>query len=200
MGAAGGRLPFTGVRMPPKVPVQSEETALRLDPGANRATAQPTVAGKGANNVDNTLKPNEQAVGTGNKGTTPNNRTGTAGAAGTAAPKETTTAKSAAAGTIKPTIKLVEQDGSTYQFKIQGQNGELSVVADIVKNGNKLILNGMHIDGPGAGTSSLGELRDIVRTLGQQYGVDEVIIKGGTRTTGANPGKVPRTIIIKVNQ
>ena len=51
MGAAGARLPFTGVRMPPKVPVQSEETALRLGPGANR-TAQPAVAGNAAKPVN----------------------------------------------------------------------------------------------------------------------------------------------------
>jgi hypothetical protein len=70
----------------------------------------------------------------------------------------------------------------------------------MTKNGNQLILDSMHIDGPGAGTSSLSELRDVARSLGQQYGVDEVIINGGTRTSGANPGKIPRSITIKVNQ
>jgi len=39
-----------------------------------------------------------------------------------------------------------------------------------------------------------------MRLAGQQYGVDEVVINGGTRTSGANPGKVPRSITIKVNQ
>ncbi len=97
-------------------------------------------------------------------------------------------------------IKLVEQDGNIYQFSIPGSNGDLSVVTEMTQNGNQLILNGMHIDGPGAGSSSLGQLRNIARALGQQYGVDEVVINGGTRTSGANPGKVPRSITIKVNQ
>ena len=86
-------------------------------------------------------------------------------------------------------IKLVEQDGNIYQFSIPGSNGDLSVVTEMTQSGNQLILNGMHIDGPGAGSSSLGQLRNIARALGQQYGVDEVVINGGTRTSGANPGK-----------
>jgi filamentous hemagglutinin len=102
--------------------------------------------------------------------------------------------------TTNNSIKLVEQDGNVYQFNISGSNGNFSVVTEMTKDGNQLILNGMHIDGPGAGSSSLGELRNIARTLGQQYGVDQVVINGGVRTSGANPGKTPRSIVIKVNQ
>lgn len=93
----------------------------------------------------------------------------------------------------------MEQDGNIYQFSIPGANGDLSVVTEMTQSGNQLILNGMHIDGPGAGSSSVSQLRNIARALGQQYGVDEVVINGGTRTSGASPGKVPRSITIKVN-
>ncbi|WP_230413073.1 beta strand repeat-containing protein [Paraburkholderia antibiotica] len=103
-------------------------------------------------------------------------------------------------GATNNSIRLVEQDGSIYQFSIPGVNGDLSVVTEMTQNGNQLVLNGMHIDGPGAGSSSLSQLRNIARALGQQYGVDEVVINGGTRTSGASPGKVPRSITIKVNQ
>jgi filamentous hemagglutinin len=97
-------------------------------------------------------------------------------------------------------IKLVEQDGNIYQFSIPGAIGDLSVVTEMTQKGNQLVLNGTHIDGPGAGSSSLRQLREVARALGQQYGADEVVINGGTRTSGANPGKVPRSITIKVNQ
>ncbi|CAB3789742.1 hypothetical protein LMG28138_02874 [Pararobbsia alpina] len=96
-------------------------------------------------------------------------------------------------------VKLVEQDGNIYQFNIPGASGDLSVVTEMTRSGNQLILSGMHIDGPGAGSSSISQLRNIARALGQQYGVDKVIINGGTRTSGASPGKVPRSITIKVN-
>jgi len=112
------------------------------------------------------------------------------------------TAAGEAAGAAKGTankIKLIEQDGITHEFSISRPSGNLSVVTDVVKNDNQLILNGLHIDGPGAGVSSLSELRDFARTLGKQYGVDEVVINGGVRTSGANPGKTPRSITIKVN-
>mgnify|MGYP001597526064 CR=1 FL=1 len=109
-------------------------------------------------------------------------------------------ASMSAGATTTSNIKLVEQDGNIYQFSIPGSNGDLSVVTEMTQSGNQLILNGMHVDGPGAGSSSLGQLRNIARALGQQYGVDEVVINGGTRTSGANPGKVPRSITIKVNQ
>lgn len=75
----------------------------------------------------------------------------------------------------------------------------MSVIANVSKEGNQLVLRGMHIDGPGAGSSNLGQLRDVARALGREYGVREVVIYGGQRTTGANPGKIPRPIVIRVN-
>ena len=98
----------------------------------------------------------------------------------------------------KPVV-LLEQEGSTYSFRIDGVNGSINVVTDMAVQDNKLVLNGMHIEGSGAGTSSLGELRQAARALGRQYGVDEVVINGGDRTSGAKPGKASRPVTIKVN-
>jgi filamentous hemagglutinin len=114
-------------------------------------------------------------------------------------PTVSTSSLNAGLGGATSNVKLVEQDGNIYQFSIPAANGDLSVVTEMTQSGNQLILNGMHIDGPGAGASSVSQLRNIARALGQQYGVDEVVINGGTRTSGASPGKVPRSITIKVN-
>ena len=103
-------------------------------------------------------------------------------------------------GTATNSVKIVEQQGNVYEFSIPGANGDLSVITEMTQNGNQLVLNGMHIQGSGSGTSSLSELRSVARALGQQYGVDEVVINGGERTSGANIGKNPRPITIKVNQ
>jgi hypothetical protein len=55
------------------------------------------------------------------------------------------------------------------------------------------------MQGPGAGTIGLRELREFARQLGREQGVNRVLIEGGTRTTGANPGHTPQRIEIKVN-
>ncbi len=57
----------------------------------------------------------------------------------------------------------------------------------------------LRMQGPGAGTVGLRELREFARHLGREQGVQRVLIEGGTRTTGANPGHVPRRIEIKMN-
>lgn len=41
--------------------------------------------------------------------------------------------------------------------------------------------------------------RTFVRELGKQQGAKEVVIKGGERTTGANPGKTPKPVRVKVD-
>lgn len=66
--------------------------------------------------------------------------------------------------------------------------------------GNSLVLSNLHIDGAGAGTSNVRELRNFTRELGSRHGANQVIIRGGERTTGASPGHTPREIIIKVPQ
>jgi len=43
-------------------------------------------------------------------------------------------------------------------------------------------------------------LLGFARSLSQQYGAKEVVIQGGTRTTGANPGQRPREIIIRIDK
>jgi len=95
-------------------------------------------------------------------------------------------------------VRIVEQEGNLFELSIPGAKGDLSVITEMTKNGNQLVLSGMHIQGAGAGTSSLSELRNIARVLGQQFSVDEVVINGGDRTSGANVGKTPRPITIKV--
>jgi hypothetical protein len=50
----------------------------------------------------------------------------------------------------------------------------------------------------GSGYNSLTELRQIAREFGKMNHVDEVIIHGFRRTTGANTGKQPIPIRIKV--
>jgi RHS repeat-associated protein len=95
--------------------------------------------------------------------------------------------------------KLVEQDGNTVDIAAQGEKGEIRIVADAQAEGDTLILDNAHIQGQGAGTSSLGELRNVIQSIGRSVGAQEVIIRGQTRTSGARPGHKPREIRVKVD-
>jgi hypothetical protein len=106
---------------------------------------------------------------------------------------------SAAGGAAEGLVRIVEQDGNVFLLVIKGAKGDIQVATEITREGERLILKGTHIQGAGKGTSSLSELRDAARILGKQQGVKEVVIEGGARTSGANVGKTPIPITIKVD-
>ncbi|HVA50374.1 MAG TPA: hypothetical protein VNH11_28730 [Pirellulales bacterium] len=97
----------------------------------------------------------------------------------------------------KPIVTIVERDGDVVEIVASGAS-TVTAIAEMELTGDTLTLRGMHVDGAGRGSSSLGELREMVRELGRQQGAKEVVILGGMRTTGANPGKLPRPIKIRI--
>lgn len=64
--------------------------------------------------------------------------------------------------------------------------------------GTDLHVDDFSIEGPGAGQSSVSELRSLARALGRAAGADRVVIQGTDRVSGAVIGKIPRPIIVKV--
>ena len=56
------------------------------------------------------------------------------------------------------------------------------------------------VDHPSLISSSADAVCDFARLLGKQEGVDQVVIQGGRRTTGANPGKIHRDITFTVGE
>lgn len=97
----------------------------------------------------------------------------------------------------EPTVEIVERDGDIVEIICRGAT-TITVIAEMRRTGETLLLNRVHIDGSGPGSSSLGELREMARELGRQQGAQKVIIRGAVRTTGAAPGRLPRPIMIKV--
>lgn len=97
----------------------------------------------------------------------------------------------------RPTVQIAERDGDVVEIVGHGKT-TITVIADMQLVGETLILNRVHMDGSGPGSSSVGELREMARELGRQHGAKEVRVLGAMRTTGAVPGKIPRPIIIKV--
>ena len=97
-----------------------------------------------------------------------------------------------------PSVRIVDADGSVVERLAITPAGDVRVIAEMTREGDELVLKGLHVDGPGAGSLGLRGLRDLARVLGRQQGALRVKIYGGLRTTGANPGHTPRPVIIPV--
>lgn len=95
-------------------------------------------------------------------------------------------------------VRLVERDGDVVELEASTPSGTIRAITRLIRDGDDLILSGFHIDGQGAGSSGLRLLRELAKDLGRQHGALRVIIFGGVRTTGANPGRFPRSIVIPV--
>jgi hypothetical protein len=102
-------------------------------------------------------------------------------------------------GETSRTIIIAEQDGSTVRIVGHGPKGSIEVIAEMVIEGDALVLRGLHADGSGPGSLGLGEIKAFAQQFGRQMGVSVVRIYGGIRTTGAFPGKVPRPVLIRVS-
>lgn len=75
-------------------------------------------------------------------------------------------------------------------------------VANVVKEGSRVVLKKVHVQGSGANSLGVRELRRLEREfaeeIGRREGVKEVVIEGGARTSGSNPGKIPHSRTYKV--
>ena len=90
--------------------------------------------------------------------------------------------------------RIVEQDGDVVLIVA----GEIEVMAEMRRIGDEIVLNRLSIDGVGPGTIGLRRLRELARCFAAAQGARRLRIRGTPRLTGANPGKLPREIVIDV--
>jgi hypothetical protein len=90
----------------------------------------------------------------------------------------------------KSGVEILIQDGNHIVAAFKVANGEGQVVTELVREGDTLILRGTHIEGQ----ATLKEALSAAKAFGREQGARKVIIEGGKRTTGANPGHIPRPI------
>jgi len=96
-------------------------------------------------------------------------------------------------------IETVLDEGGAKLLRITTANGKtIEVITEPILKGNKLILRGTHIGGAAPGEVGVHELYEIARQYGRQYGVKQVIIEGGMRSSGRMIGKFPRPIVIEL--
>ena len=95
-------------------------------------------------------------------------------------------------------VKIEEISEGVMIFTTKDGDEEIDMIAHVSVEDGKLHLKEFHID---AGKSTPGRAKfwEIARTLGKLFGVEEVTIQGGKRTTGKYKGQYPSPISIKTN-
>jgi hypothetical protein len=92
----------------------------------------------------------------------------------------------------KSGVKILEQEDNVIIATFKVAKGEARVAAEMVQDGDRLILRGVHIEGD----ATLKEALSAAKSFGRERGAKEVVIEGGVRTTGAKPGHLPRSITV----
>jgi hypothetical protein len=91
-------------------------------------------------------------------------------------------------------VEIVDADHPVLEVVITTPIGAMNLVASASIVGRVLRLDGVHVDGLAPGALGRAGLNAIGYKLLEVADVEEIIIQGGTRTTGKHKGKVPSAI------
>ncbi|HEY6003664.1 MAG TPA: hypothetical protein VIV57_12375 [Anaeromyxobacter sp.] len=94
------------------------------------------------------------------------------------------------AGPTISAVVMLERQGNVVIWGFRGAKGEAQVIAQVIKQGDRLILKGTHIQGQ----ASLKEALEAAKAVGRSEGVKKVIIEPAKQTTGRMRGRFPHTI------
>lgn len=103
------------------------------------------------------------------------------------------------AGGGEESLTVVQHYDGFMEIVIRTDAGKATVYTNFARTGDTLTHSNFDIDGPGAGSLGPGRLRRFGRELGKREGVEWGVIGGGRRTTRANPGHLPRDVLLRVN-
>jgi hypothetical protein len=92
-------------------------------------------------------------------------------------------------------VRIIEEDGNVMHAVVQTAAGPVTVMANVIREPHRLLLAQIHVEGTGL-TGAI--IKEAAKELGLKNGVSEVVLYGGMRTSGANPGRTPRTIRVQV--
>ena len=108
-----------------------------------------------------------------------------------------------ALGSSGRVVRILEEAGCAIHLEVQGAEGAYEVIANNQPRGvTPSSWKAPHMQGSGAGQFGgrklFKEIREAARQFGREQWANEVVIQGGARTSGANPGRVPPPIRIRV--
>jgi hypothetical protein len=93
-------------------------------------------------------------------------------------------------------IEVDEIEDDIVIGRVITDGGHLEVMAEAILEGRRLTLRGLNIHGVGIWANKLGQvkLRRLVLESMECIDVDELIVEGATRITGAGPGRKPHPL------
>src|SRR5689334_10469776 len=97
-------------------------------------------------------------------------------------------------------ISFVLLDDQTFDpvvtVEITVPEGKLLAMAEPLVVGRTLILQAFHMHSEGIGANRVGivKLRSLATVLLERMELDELVVEGAARTTGASPGHRPRPL------
>ncbi|MGA2291100.1 hypothetical protein [Bradyrhizobium sp.] len=93
-------------------------------------------------------------------------------------------------------IEIDEIEDGIVIGRVITEGGHLEIMAEAILDGRRLTLRGLNVHGVGVWANQLGhvKLRKIVLETMEHIDVDELIVEGAIRITGAGPGRKPRPI------
>ena len=90
------------------------------------------------------------------------------------------------------TVEIDQVDRNVMIVIIGTSVGNLQLIGEVTRVGRVLHVREAHADGLHHGALGRAGLNAIGRKLVAEADVDQIIIEGGTRTTGKNPGRPPK--------
>lgn len=82
--------------------------------------------------------------------------------------------------------------GSIATLLVRTPWGEIRIMGEIVEVGGRLHARGVHVSGVGPNRLGTAGLATIARAFAEVFDVDEILVEGAARTSGASPGRRPR--------
>ncbi len=92
-------------------------------------------------------------------------------------------------------IERFDDNGDLLDVTFRCDGISIQFFGSLVFDGRRAIFSGVHVQGPGAnrlGIRKLLELRNFVKAM---IDVDELLLEGALRTTGANPDRRPGPLV-----
>jgi hypothetical protein len=85
-------------------------------------------------------------------------------------------------------------DHPVVTIVVQTPDGALRIMGDLELDGSTMTLLGVHVQGAQANAVGAGNLKLLARLVIERMELDELVVEGAARTTGASPGRRPRVL------
>lgn len=85
-------------------------------------------------------------------------------------------------------------DHPVVTIKVQTPAGSLPLMAQLSMQGETLRVDGLHAQDSRANAIGVGNLMVVAQAIMEKMQLDRLVVKGASRSTGADPGRTPREL------